>query len=247
MPFPITMVPKFNVMVIPKLASRVTTDHCNNLNRKIWREKHWKWLQLRSFHYPGIRIKRYPGFRIKEKEKKNLQSQSLLLGWRTNHLWWLHKYGSSRWQIQAATTQQIAICRWKYPKIGPNWNPMTNVSWDGPSQCAQLWTFTNVDTSVNIFTAANIYLDKHVNIYTHTAINFHFVHIFSWLKTFCADILCKCAIVRLSPVWVLGGTESRLIESIVGLAAHCAVEQNKLWFETNSPIDCRANPTDCKD
>ena len=190
MPLPITMLLTFNVMVKPKLASYAATDHCNNLNRKSFRmtTKQIIILALES-------NKQYPGFRIKEKEKSlqifRLQSQSLLLAWRTNHLWWLHKYGSSRWQIHAATTQQIAICRWKYPKIGPNWNPMTNVSWDGPSQCTQLWTFTNVDTSVNIFTAANIYLDKHVNIYTHTAINFHFVHIFSWLKTFCVQILFK--------------------------------------------------------
>lgn len=193
MPFPITMVPTFNVMVIPKLASHVTTA-------KIWTGKSeeknvWKLRQLRSCHYPGIRIKRYPGFRIKDKEEKNLQSQSLLLGWRTNHLWWLHKYGSSRWQIQAATTQQIAICRWKYPKIGPNWNPMTNVSWDGPSQCAQLWTFTNVDTSVNIFTAVNIYLDKHVNICTH-CYNFC-AHLLMIKNILCRHSvqMCNCTLV----------------------------------------------------
>ena len=64
--------------------------------------------------------------------KQDLQSKfSICRLWGTNRLWWLHKYGCRRWQIPVATTQQIAICRWKYPKIGRNWNLMTNVSWDG--------------------------------------------------------------------------------------------------------------------
>ena len=89
--------------------------------------------------------------------KQDLQSKfSICRLWGTNRLWWLHKYGCRRWQIPVATTQQIAICRWKYPKIGRNWNLMTNVSWDGRALLCEHLTRHNCEHFTHLCLAALI-------------------------------------------------------------------------------------------